>query len=798
MPQAVLTALPFKPSSSLRGAESALYRASNVKVRGDGTGDQLFLEAYAGSENLNEPIPTVILNGTLAFSPSSKIITGTDATFQTDLHQGQELLCSNGEVLLVQEILTQTTFINGRLPLTTQTAATANILPELATLNTNRAAAIRVSVLHYDRGTILGVGQGTLYVNGEVLPGDSMTLGRRAQVALYDSATNTYDVQNIGFDEIPNVTNTDVTVVGSGGTKNQSLGYFSFKVAYYSDITSGYGNPTDTLLDGGLTGYLLTVPNSTFNFDFTADVSNRPAKATGYIIYGTTYAGSADISAINSINGAWYEVVRVPFTSLTAESIAFDYIDSEVGAFVSFDNDSPPDAEFFASLDRYPFLISTNGKGVDTTGREASTSPGPYVSPIKADNFDAYPNTFKVPTEKGENIIGVVAAAGRIFVLTANTLQAVTPTGLPSAPFTCRPFWQRGFANPYNLVFVDDTLYGFSGHTAFRSIATGDGGGEAHAFASDVEQQMASWGAGYVYLAHDPNNEEVCFVSSAVRKNDEGFWETDIYPFSLTKGFWQPVVTLTDPERDMIVSGVATVAGHFEFICGGRTGNTVIVVTGAGSIAVNGNYTARGTSSGKPYYNLETYPDNISQYSIYWDGVNWIITDITDSVYYAAESVATPDLVTTWIQDTGLAPVPTVTSAPEVIMDTWRYDTGAGQDVPWYVTWTLDDSGVEMIGKIIRKLRPRGKFTNAKIQIYGALPDSDVDVTDLETGNNPLFEADLDDSTVVKTYGILKTRVKDLSMWTVRLEGTANWDGLTEKDQVHEIALQIDVSGQER
>ncbi|WP_230681988.1 hypothetical protein, partial [Streptococcus pneumoniae] len=98
---------------------------------------------------------------------------------------------------------------------------------------------------------------------------------------------------------------------------------------------------------------------------------------------------------------------------------------------------------------------------------------------MKGNNLDAYPATLKVPTEKGEVIIGTVSAAGRICVLTSNTLQAVTPTGLPSAPFTCRPFWRRGFQGTFNLAFVDDTLYGFTTAGMFRSIATGDEGAES-------------------------------------------------------------------------------------------------------------------------------------------------------------------------------------------------------------------------------------------------------------------------------------------------------------------------------
>ncbi len=702
-PQSV-TSVAYRPSSPLVGIENrAIYRGENMLLRG--LAPQLFYEAYAGSLNLNETIPTANITGTLAFSPASNIVTGSGTNFLGELHIGQQLL-ANTEVLNVAELISNTSFRTGRLPFSTETAATAEYQPILGELNTNRFAIRRGNAIIFDKGTILCVGDDTLYVNGQPLAGESLVATRRLQVALYDSSTMTYDVQVVGFDDIPVITHGNVTVVASGGIKNMSLGYYSFRVAYYSDSQDGFGNPTDTLLAGGTTGYQIAVANSTFNFDFSADAP--PAKATGYILYGSAFTNSSDQSKVNSIQGGWFEFQRVPFTELTAGQIAVEYVDNDLTTLVSFDNDNPSDAEFVTSLDLYPFLVSTNGQGVNSAGREIETSPGPFVSPVKPGNFDAYSNTEKVPTSKGETIIGVVGAAGRVFVLTANTLQAVTPTGLPSAPFTCRPFWKRGFSNPFNLIFIDDTLYGFTSAGVFRSIATGDTGNESHLFAADVESQMASWHASYVYVAHDPQNELVCYCYSAVRQNDEGYWETDIFVYSLRQSDWVTKTKLTDPTRDMIISGVATVANHFEFIAGGRRAGTT------------------------------------NQY------------------------------------------------------DTWRFDNSTGGlEVPWYLTWTYDSNGIDLTPKVIRMLRPKGKFTSAKMQVYIVTPDTDIDVADLETGANPAFEVDLDDSTAVKQYKIFKAKIKNALMHTMRIEGTSVWDGNpnTLKDQFHEISYLLDISG---
>jgi len=703
--QTTLTATAYRPSSPVTGAETGLLRAQNMILTG--LYPNVYLRAYYGSENLNEPIPSSAITGTISFDPTSLTITGSATNFLDELHLGQMLLASNGEVIVVGAITSQVLFTADRLPRTTAVNATATRLPIIGELNTKRFAMLRGNAVQFDKGTLMVVGQGIFYINGAVLPGDSLTASRQVQLALYDSATNTYDVQALGFPDIPIVVNTDITIT-TGGTKNMSLGYYSFRIAYYSDLTNGYGNPTDTLLQGGLTGYQITTANSRFVIDFSGDASNRPRKATGYIIYGSGYSGASANSATNSIQGGWFEVTRAPFADLVGETFTFEYVDSELTTLVSFDNDEPPDAEFLGTLDLYPFLVSTDGQGVDSTGREITTSPGPFISPAKPDNLDAYPASYKVPTGKGETILGVVSAAGRFFVMTPNTLQAVTPTGLPASPFTCRPFWRRGFVNPYNLIFVDDTLYGYSGKKLFRSIATADEADESYLFTSDVETQLAETSPGYVFLAHDPKNECICVFLSAIRQNTAGYWETDIYPYSLTKSQWMPKIVLSDLLRDMIVSGVATVNTELTFIAGGRRDSD------------------------------------------------------TDQ------------------------------------HDTFKYDSPSGEEVIWYLAWNYNDGGVEMTPKIMSKIRPKGKFTEGRVEVYGVTPDSAIDVSSLETGGNALFSYDLTDSTDIEQYAIKKVRCKNMLMTTCRVSGVSTYDGTGVVDQFQELAVEINVTGQMR
>ena len=89
---------------------------------------------------------------------------------------------------------------------------------------------------------------------------------------------------------------------------------------------------------------------------------------------------------------------------------------------------------------------------------------------------------------------------------------------------------------------------------------------------------------------------------------------------------------------------------------------TDMIVSGAGTTAVNGTYVEDGTSNSKPSYTK-------TGYLLFWSGSSqWRICAYPSyTVYYYAynDDVATPDLVTNWAVNTGIgaAPVPTVTAA---------------------------------------------------------------------------------------------------------------------------------------
>ena len=152
---------PYRPSSPLSGDEAeAVYRGKNLVLRG--TAPQVIYEAYPGSENLNETFTGEAITGTLTFDTSSDLVSGSGTVFLDELHIGQKLLAEGGEPLAVVEIISNTSFRNGRIPSVSATNETAVRAPRLFPLDISRGAALSGNAVHFDRGTLIGVGSGTL------------------------------------------------------------------------------------------------------------------------------------------------------------------------------------------------------------------------------------------------------------------------------------------------------------------------------------------------------------------------------------------------------------------------------------------------------------------------------------------------------------------------------------------------------------------------------------------------------------------------------------------------------------
>jgi hypothetical protein len=363
-----------------------------------------------------------------------------------------------------------------------------------------------------------------------------------------------------------------VSVV-AGGTKNQSLGQYSFRFSWANfDTGYGFSNPSEVVKFDATNNLLeITATNQMFCCDFTSALASKPSNADSVIIYRSLYSDSAQ-NATQAAEGSWFVASTVKIADFESGDLVYvDVLDGELGAEVTFDNDPPPDADWLSFLSGDPILISCYGE--KTNANSDGTSPGPFISPGKRGNRDAFPATTATPISPPDTIIGFVPSVGRLFLMTRVGLPFASATGQSDFPVTTRAFWETGFKSPFGLVFVNDVLYAFTHKGVTRSIATGDEGSEQFAFAGAVDDITKDWYAGYVHAVRDPQNELIVFIYSAAERNADGWWISLALPFYLRHGIFGPLIEITKPDRDMIVTGAANVGGKLCFIAGGRGGS---------------------------------------------------------------------------------------------------------------------------------------------------------------------------------------------------------------------------------
>lgn len=133
-----------------------------------GVGQQLYLECYKGSLNLNETIPTLNLTGTLAAGIGDLPIVGTGTLFTTELRSGQ-FFFAGSDVFMVNEVIDDTHITVYRGPSVALVAATGKRSAVLFEISRKRGTLIQGNAVEFDKGTILATGIGTLRINGAQL-----------------------------------------------------------------------------------------------------------------------------------------------------------------------------------------------------------------------------------------------------------------------------------------------------------------------------------------------------------------------------------------------------------------------------------------------------------------------------------------------------------------------------------------------------------------------------------------------------------------------------------------------------
>jgi hypothetical protein len=447
----------FHPSAANTGNENTtVLRGKNMMLRG--SEGSFYFEAYGGHKNLNEPIPIMQLTGQISYVDGSLVVTGVGTSFKTELRFGQKFIAGNPlQVLVPDDIISNTRMIVQRAPDASGTLEDAFKPAHLFEINNQRGTLVWGNAVKSDRGNIIAVGEGRLRLNGELLAGDDFVASRRLKLAIFDPNTQTYTVDEMGFDSAPSASGVSITVV-AGGVKDMTQGDYSFRWSW-ADSTTGFGfsNPSEVIkLDASNNPIAITATNQRFKLDFTAGLASKPTNADSIIVYRSLFSDPTQ-NPTQAAEGSWFVASTTKISALeTGDLLYIDVLDGELSTEVTFDNDAPPDADWVSFLAGDPILISCYGDKV-VGGSDRGASPGPFVSPSRRGNRHGFPAATATVLSPPDTIIGFLPGVGRLFLLTRTGLPFAAATGNQIFRLRRVPFGRR-VSNHLMVSFSSMTL----------------------------------------------------------------------------------------------------------------------------------------------------------------------------------------------------------------------------------------------------------------------------------------------------------------------------------------------------
>lgn len=555
--------MPTTPRSGNQG--DTIFRVESMALRG--LDEHEYWEVIAGERNLDQDAPLVALTGTLDLVDGDPTILGTGTLFLSELHIGQFVVVIDTtptQVLVVKRIVSDTEYVSWIPPDQTVSTQTGYRMSVLGTVNQDHFTMLWGNLIRLDKGSILCVGNGAVRINGVGLPGTALTATPEPKIAVYDSVTGNFSVYTLGMAmPVPPT----LAAVG-GGVKGMQAGSYSLVITPGRTQTAGYNNPS-------LRADVTIALNDQIQITFPAmDTANGQ---DSWDVWVTPF--SATLGAdLNYLNGPWFYYITFDSTQVSpAGGVGtIEYLDAEieVNEIVSFDNDPPPQASRIELLNFTPVWIGGRGpsytRGIVTT---EDPSPGPFIMPAKPNNIEAAPVEIQFASSPPETLIGSVPAQGRIYLLTPNHLEIAQATPDQRVPILIRPFWRDGFSNPYQLVFVNGNLYGFTLAGPTRSVGDGDEIEAEKRWAAavtEITDPWAQYSAGHVLVAYSPSKDAICFFHAADALNVYGYWTTKMLMYGLPQQKWIGSRTISRPDADSIVSGVTTVGEKLLLTMGGR------------------------------------------------------------------------------------------------------------------------------------------------------------------------------------------------------------------------------------
>jgi hypothetical protein len=433
-----------------------------------------------------------------------------------------------------------------------------------------------------------------VYLNETAISGltTSATAGR-LRVAVPNGGGG-YNVFDAGFDK-PTLTSGDVTVqAGSEAPQKAMAGSIGVALAPWRTTTDAVGPPSDVIyssvtpnpsarikvhLPAAVSGqdgwiyagtrwgdqsgeirvvrYVYIQPRGTFTAtngspNLTAGVGTfwtrdlRPGDVV------TIDAASYTISAVTSNTTATlttnFTGTTNPGKVMTITDATANWFNSELGALVSYDTLRPPRA---AGVLQYAGRVLLWG----CRGESSSSPTGSVIIPTLPNNPE-HVGLLAIVTASGSDLVNVLAADGPMYLMTTTSLEVVTFTGDPAAPYIIRIIAEPGFKAGTNGVLYKDVFYGFNN----RPLRTQAGGNIDVEFAQPVWSDMRAWDASRVIVAVDPEKDAVLYMF------DNGS-TTVVIPYMAQLGVWGPPINFA---ARIIDTQVVNGALYVTYLSGGN------------------------------------------------------------------------------------------------------------------------------------------------------------------------------------------------------------------------------------
>lgn len=279
--------------------------------------------------------------------------------------------------------------------------------------------------------------------------------------------------------------------------------------------------------------YIYTTPRGTFTATNTSDLLTAGVGTfwTRDLRFGDAVRIDGDLYSVEAVTSDTTATLTTNFTgstgagkTMTIETAAGTWFDSELGSLVSRDTLRPPRA---AGVLQYAGRVFIWGIP-DTEGIASTNATGPAILAMLENNPE-HTGLFAIVTASGSDLVNVLGGDGPMYLMTTTSLEVVSFTGDPSTPYVIRIVAEPGFKASTNGCLYKDWFYGFNN----RPLRTRARENIDVEFAEPVWSDMEDWDAQRVIVAVDPKNEAVLYIF------DDGA-ATVVIPWMTQLSRWSP------------------------------------------------------------------------------------------------------------------------------------------------------------------------------------------------------------------------------------------------------------------